>query len=116
MASCTAAAILLLYFLGIADLHQCAGTHRRLQVSSRKAEIEARGLSEVRELGAADVLAFILGKSVEKNADLPGPVGDDGAETSGAACTRPRDALLDDASAQIRVDLATFGSINSAFE
>src|SRR5687768_5753918 len=116
MASCTAAAILLLYLLGIADLHQCAGAHRRLQVLSRKAEIEAGGLAEVLELGATDVFAFILGKSVEEDADLTGPVGDDGAETTGAACPRSRDALLDDDPAQIRVDPATFGSIDSVSE
>jgi hypothetical protein len=105
-----------LYFLGIADLHQCAGAHRRLQVLSRKAEIEAGSLAKVLELGAADVFAFILGKSVEEDADLTGPVGDDSAEAAGPACPRPRDALLDDAPAQIRVDLATFGSIDSASE
>jgi hypothetical protein len=51
-----------------------------------------------------DVLALVLCKAIQENGAAPFPVGDDHPITAGATGSRPGNALLDQAAAQICVD------------
>src|SRR5215216_3441998 len=109
MASCTAAEILLLYFLAIAfHLQQLFLFDSNVKIAVAQRHVNLCRLFQILQFSIIDVVHIVLGKSEQEHAALGRLKRDQSAKSAGTALPLARHSLLDDPAAKVGIDESAF--------
>jgi hypothetical protein len=102
----------LLSFLVIFNLLQIANLKFFSNPGSVRGKPVLSDFSEDQQFVGANVAKRVFGKSIEENGPFSSPKGDNCPITAGSSLSLPCHALLNEASAKIGVDQASFRPLN----
>jgi len=88
-------------------LNKRAGFHCRVDVACPVSQDRRCQLFQSSQFISIDIANIALRKAMNKDSEVAGPINNDDSKASGFAFALSRNALLDDATPEIRVDQAT---------